>query len=66
MPTVVSSIAFYSPLSAGMIVMNSAVEPRLEVMFLIFFASLFGSFVVCLEYITLIKHIYSCVVSDSI
>ena len=66
MPTIVSSIAFNSPLSAGMTMMNSEVEPRFEVMFVIFFASLFGEFIVCLEDIALINHIYSCVVSDSI
>lgn len=57
MPTVVSNIAFHSPSSTGMIMMNSAVEPRLEVMFVIFFASLFGWFIVYPEYIVLIKHI---------
>jgi hypothetical protein len=66
MPTTVSNIAIHSPLSAGTIMMNSAVEPRLEVMFVIFFASLFGWFIVCLKYIALIYHIYSRVVSNSI
>ena len=62
MPIVVSSILFHSPSSAGLITMNSEAEPRLEVMFLIFFTSLFGSFIVCLEYIVL-NRIHSCVVS---
>ena len=46
MPTIVSNIASHSSLSAGMIMMSSAEEPRLEVMFIIFFASLFGWFIV--------------------
>ena len=66
MPIVVSNIFFHSPSSVGMITMNSEAEPRLEVMFAIFFASLFGSFIVYFEYIVLINHIHSCVVSDSI
>lgn len=66
MPTIVSNIAFHPSLSVGITTMNSSVEPRMEVMFVIFFASLFGSFIVCLKYIALINHIYSCVVSDSI
>ena len=45
MPTIAPNIVSHSPLSAGMITMNSAVA-RLEVMFIIFFASLFGSFIV--------------------
>ena len=66
MPIVVSNIPFHSPSSAATITMDAEEEPRLEVMFAIFFASLFGSFVVYLEYIVLINHIHSCVVSDSI
>ena len=66
MPTVVSNTAFHSPSSAGMIMMKSVEEPRLEVMFTIFFASLLGWFTIFLEYIALINHNFSCVVSDSI
>ena len=62
--TVTAPVCLQYPFSVGR--QDNAVELRLEVMFIIFFASLFGSFIVCLDYIVLINHIYSCVVSNSI